>query len=158
MEPVTTVIAAALLAGAASGTAIAAEKAIVDAYEGLKALILRKFGENTKLVQAIENLENEPDFDPNRDALERRIQDAGADKDPEVSQAAERLVEELKKYSEVVKSTGVDMEKVEAASIRIREVAASGTGVRMRGIKATGDIDISGVRAGDTDPKAGTPE
>jgi predicted RND superfamily exporter protein len=144
MEPVTTAIVTALLAGGAK----IAEKAVVDAYEGLKAVIIKKYGENKKVVQALENVEEEPEFEPNQATVEKRIQDANIDKDPEVAQAAERLLEELKKRPETVKATGVNLKDVEGASLRVRNIAASGTGANVERSKFTGDLTFEDIRAG----------
>ena len=154
MEPITTAIAAAALAGAAPGITKVVEQGIVDAYNGLKAIIQKKYGENSKVSQAVEAVAEEPDFEPNQATLDARVQQAGVDQDPEVAQAVQQLLDELKKRPERVAATGVNMEQVEAASIRIKEVLSSGTGVNMKGVKASGDIEIGSVRAGvDTDPK-----
>jgi predicted RND superfamily exporter protein len=144
MEPVTTAIVTALLAGGAK----IAEKAVVDAYEGLKAVIIKKYGENKKVVQALENVEEEPEFEPNQATVEKRIQDANIDKDPEVAQAAERLLEELKKRPETVKATGVNLKNVEGASLRVRNIAASGTGANLEDSKFMGDLTFEDIRAG----------
>ncbi len=43
---------------------------------------------------------------------------------------------------------GVDLKDVEAANLRLADIAALGTGVRIEKGKVSGDIDIKGVRAG----------
>ena len=45
MDPTITIIVTALVAGAAAGLKPTAEKAIKDAYAGIKALIQRKYGD-----------------------------------------------------------------------------------------------------------------
>jgi hypothetical protein len=45
-------------------------------------------------------------------------------------------------------SIGVDLRDVEAVNLRLADVAAAGTGVRVEKGKFSGDIDIKGVRAG----------
>jgi hypothetical protein len=44
MEPVTTAILSALAAGAAAGATETGKKLVVDAYQGIKDLLSRKFG------------------------------------------------------------------------------------------------------------------
>jgi len=61
----------------------------------------------------------------------------------DLSEVTERLSDSI---------VGVDMADVEAASIELDGIIAQGdgdvTGVKMRGVKASGDIKISNVRAG----------
>lgn len=44
MDPISTVILAALVSGVAAGVTDVGKKTIVDAYEGLKAVIRTRFG------------------------------------------------------------------------------------------------------------------
>jgi hypothetical protein len=43
---------------------------------------------------------------------------------------------------------GVGLKDVSAANLRLAEIAASGTDVKMKGGRFTGDVDIRGVHAG----------
>jgi hypothetical protein len=53
---------------------------------------------------------------------------------------------------------GVDLKDVSAANLRLADIAAAGTGVKVEHGTFTGDIDIRGVRAGVTpgDPPKGS--
>ena len=58
MDPVTfTAIVAALSAGVATGVGKVVESAVVDAYQGLKATLRRRFGDDGDVVQAVDKLE-----------------------------------------------------------------------------------------------------
>ncbi len=96
MDPITTAIVAALAAGAASGVTEVGKKAIVDAYGGLKAVLKRKFGDDSKIVKAVTELEDEHDFKPNQDALAGRVEQSKANQDAEIVAAAQALLEQLK--------------------------------------------------------------
>ena len=100
MDPITTAIIAAIAAGAASGTGTVAEKVIIEAYEGLKALINRKFGNDNKISKVITDLEEEPDFEPNKAALEGRVKQTRADEDQDIKVAAQELLEKIKSQPE----------------------------------------------------------
>lgn len=89
METVTTAIVAAL---GSLGT-----KTVLDAYEGLKTLIKDKFGEENKVTEAAERLEQEPNSEGWKLLLNEAADKAGADKEPEIIKAAEALLAEVKK-------------------------------------------------------------
>jgi disulfide oxidoreductase YuzD len=96
MDPITGAIVAALAAGVASGATEVGKKVIVDAYEALKAAIKKKYGEDSKVAQAIADVEEEPDFKPNQDALAGRVEQAEANEDDELVKLAQTLLEALK--------------------------------------------------------------
>jgi phage terminase small subunit len=96
MDPVTTAILAAVAAGAASGATKTVEKAVVDAYEGLKGLLKRKFGENSEVSEALAKVEAKPDSAGRREMLREEIGATNAPEDPEIRHAAEALLEVLR--------------------------------------------------------------
>jgi hypothetical protein len=57
VDPVTfTAIVAALSAGVATGVGKVVESTVVDAYQGLKATLRRRFGDDSDVVQAVDKL------------------------------------------------------------------------------------------------------
>jgi hypothetical protein len=94
MDPVTTAIVAALAAGAGK----VAEKAIVDAYDGLKAILKRKFREQGDLAEAIKELEAKPESDGRKTTLREEVVNAKADQDPDVLKAALALLDQIKAH------------------------------------------------------------
>jgi SEFIR domain len=74
-----------------------AEPAIKDAYDGLKAIIKRKFGDRHEVVQAVENLEKKPDSIGRREMLKEELIGSGAEADAEILATARSLLENLKK-------------------------------------------------------------
>jgi hypothetical protein len=87
MDPISTAILA--------GLAKLAEPAIKDAYEGLKSIIIKKFGPPHEVVQAVEGVEKKPDSVGRRETLKEELEDSGAAADAEVLAAARTLLEKL---------------------------------------------------------------
>lgn len=143
MEPVS-IIVTAIAGGALAGLKPTAEQAVKDAYAGFKALLRRKYGSVD-----VTPIENKPESQVKRDSVAEDLRDAGAEQDPELLEAARALLELLKNRApETGPAIGVDLEKVTAAALRIREVKSEGTGVRVRDSQFTGDIEIGSVNAG----------
>lgn len=88
METLTTAIIAAL--------GNLGVKAVGDAYEGVKALLLRKFGAESDLADAVKKLEKQPDSKGRQDTLKEDAAAAGADKDAEIIKAAQALLDAVK--------------------------------------------------------------
>jgi hypothetical protein len=155
MDPITIAIVAALATGVTTGVAKVSESIIPDAYNAIKKILQNKFGTDSKLVQAVNELEAEPDFEANKTALAGRVAQFQADKDPDILQAAKTLLEAIKNNPEVAAAIGVNLEGVKGASLKIDDIMATGTGVNVQTGEFSGDITISKVRAGQrSDPKA----
>jgi hypothetical protein len=92
MEPITTSIVAAVTAGVAK----VGGQAITDAYTGLKELLKRKFGAESKLVKAAEEVEANPQSKSRPATLNEEVLAAKADQDPDILKAAEALLVKLK--------------------------------------------------------------
>lgn len=92
MDPVTTAIIAALAVGA--GRTV--EKIIGDAYDGLKAILKRKFGEDSDVSKAVKELEVKPESMGRKTTLQEEVADVKADQDPEVLKAAQALLDQIK--------------------------------------------------------------
>jgi hypothetical protein len=96
MEPITaTAIVAALAAGVAKSAASVGEKVFVDGYGALKALLQRKFGGQSKVVKAVDDLEAKPESEGRKLTLKEEVEEAKADEDLEIRQAAQALLERL---------------------------------------------------------------
>jgi hypothetical protein len=96
MDPVTTAILAALAAGANSAAGDVAKKAIVDGYDGLKALLKRKFGNDSPVTKAVEDLEGEPESQGRGIVVAEKMKAVKATDDPAVLAAAQALLEQIK--------------------------------------------------------------
>jgi hypothetical protein len=144
MEPISATIVTAIALGAAAALKEVSSQAVRDAYAGLKTLIQRKYAK-VPLAQ----LEENPASKARRAVVEEELTAAGAEHDEELLQHAKAVVEAVQEHApEAAAAIGVDLEEVKGATLRIADVIASGTGVKVRKGEFTGDLDISGVRAG----------
>jgi hypothetical protein len=85
MDQITTAVLAAL--------GQLAEPAVKDAYEAVKALLVRKFGTPSDVVKAVEALEAKPDSAGRQATLTEELASSGAARDGELLQLAQALLE-----------------------------------------------------------------
>jgi hypothetical protein len=95
MDPITTAIVAALSAGAMSGLTEISKTAITDAYARLKTLLTKKFGGESEVVHAVNEVEAKPDSAGRKATLQEEVATAKADQDQEVLHAAQALLQLL---------------------------------------------------------------
>lgn len=76
MEPITTTLLTALIAGAAAGATTVAGQAIKDAYTGLKQLVLNTFGATAPVAAAIQQVETKPDSEGRKLTLKEELETA----------------------------------------------------------------------------------
>lgn len=95
MDPITTAIVAALSAGAISGLTEASKTSIADAYTRLKTLLSKKFGGDSDVLHAVEQVEAKPDSAGRKATLQEEITTAKAEQDPEVLHAAQAILHVL---------------------------------------------------------------
>ena len=146
MEPISAIaLSLALGAGAIAGKAVVSEL-VKDAYAALKDRIKQRYPK-----VSVEQLEEAPQSKSRRAVVEEDLENAGAGTDGELVEAANRLIELVRtQMPGAAAAIGVDLKDVEAANLRLRDISASGagaTGVKARGVRVSGDIDISNVRA-----------
>ncbi len=96
MDPITAAIIAAVAAGVTAGATDVGKQALVDAYNGFKALLKRKFGEHSEVVKAADGVEARPDSEGRKTTLKEEVAAAKADQDSEVISAAQALLEKIK--------------------------------------------------------------
>ncbi|SDZ24543.1 hypothetical protein SAMN05660209_05160 [Geodermatophilus africanus] len=90
MEPVTLIVAA-LAAGASAGVTDTVSQGVKDAYTGLKALVLRRVKDQPAGEVAV--AEHEKNHEVWSAPLAKTLTTAGADTDPQVLAAAQRLLQ-----------------------------------------------------------------
>ncbi len=95
MDPITAAIVAAASAGAISGLTEASKAAITDAYRQLKALLTKKFGGESDVVHAVNEVETKPDSAGRQATLQEEVAAVKADQDQEVLHAAQALLQLL---------------------------------------------------------------
>jgi hypothetical protein len=101
MDPITLSIIGALSLGATSGATDIAKKAIVDGYEGLKALIKKKFGGESKAVEAIEKFQDTPDSPKRKETLAQEMKAVNAAEDRRVSTTLRHMLTEFSEFFHV---------------------------------------------------------
>jgi hypothetical protein len=120
------------------------EQAVKDAYATLKTLIQRKYTQ-----VKVDQLEANPSSKNRRGVIAEELAAAKADTDAEVLQQAQVLLEAIQRQApETAVAIGVDLKAIEGASLAIRRVIATSTGVKVEGAKLSGDITIEDVQAG----------
>ena len=92
MDPITTTILAAL--GVMGSEVI--KSGVKDAYDNLKAVIRRKWGETAPISKAIAAIEEDPQSKAQAAVLEEKVAAVKASADAEVAQALQKLVQQLK--------------------------------------------------------------
>ncbi|MEV4130167.1 hypothetical protein [Nocardia sp. NPDC049707] len=147
LETVPEVVAEALAIGAVAGLRDTAKAAVAEAYQRLKGLVTGRYGQVD-----VETLEQRPDSRHRRDEFAEDLAAAGAGGDVDLLAAAQALLSAVRAHEAAAgAAVGVDLERVEAAALRIREVDSAGTGVRVVDGSFDGDIEIGAVRAGSRD-------
>ncbi len=143
MDPITLIVTA-LVAGAALTAKGIGAQAVKDGYAGLKTLIVRKFGGQGDMQDAIEQVEKKPDSEGRKATLQEELLAAGADKDVELARQAQAFLDLLKQpgsYSATVTGSGAIAQGPGA-------VAAGAGGVAIGG-NVDGDITLGTQIAGD---------
>src|SRR5262249_7549654 len=97
MDPITATLLTALIAGAAAGVTGVATQAITDAYNGLKALVIAKFGGKSDVESAIQQVDKKPDSAGRQGVLKEELEgavksDPSAAQDQELQKQAEKLL------------------------------------------------------------------
>ncbi len=142
MEPVTA-IAAALALGAAAGVRSVSERFIKDAYDALRSLLFRRYGE-----ACIPQLEQQPSSNARRMLVEEELQKLSADRDADVLEKARAILDAARDAPETTAAVGVALDNLKAASARITQVLATSDGVIIKNAHIEGALEISNIRAG----------
>jgi hypothetical protein len=115
-----------------------------DAYQGLKGLIVSRYP-NVDVTA----VERRPQSVAKRGSLREDLAEAGAaNVDAELLAAARRVVEVLREHDcSAGSALEVDLDQVQAEFLRVRGVDSAGTGVRVRGSRFGGGINIEDVHS-----------
>ncbi|GHO76462.1 hypothetical protein KSD_42330 [Ktedonobacter sp. SOSP1-85] len=89
MDPISTV-EAALTAGVATSAQPLVSQALKDAYQGLKALIVRRYGDKPKVQEALKDHEEDPETYAK--PLQKALRSAQIENDDEILRAAQHLL------------------------------------------------------------------
>jgi len=94
MDPITAAILAVLPALASD----VVKTGVKDAYDGLKAVIRRKWGDAAPISKAIAAVEEDPKSKAQAAVLEEKVGAVKATEDPEVVKALQQLLEQMKAH------------------------------------------------------------
>jgi HetE-like protein len=94
MDPITAAIVAVLPALASD----VVKSGVKDAYEGLKSVIRRKWGDTAPISKAITALEEDPNSTAQAAVLEEKVSAVKATDDAEVAQSLRQLIEQMKAH------------------------------------------------------------
>jgi hypothetical protein len=95
MDPITTAMVAAISAGAIGGLTEVGKTTLTDAYAKLKALLVKKFGKASEVVQAVEQVEAKPASDARKALLAEEVTAVKADQDNDILALAQILQQVL---------------------------------------------------------------
>jgi hypothetical protein len=143
MEVLTVIAAALAFAGGEAAKTVVSES-VKDAYRTAKEFLSRKYPQVD-----LTPVETAPESKARQLVLVEDLTNSDAAADPDFSPLAKRLVDAV--AAEVRKSgavTGVQLDDFEAASLRIDDVIATGTGVLIKKGRIAGHAEITRVRAG----------
>ena len=139
----------ALAAGALAKAGEIGGRAVVDAYDGLRALIVRKLGKGG----AVQSVEDEPRSETAQAALAEALTKAGLAADPELAQHAQAL------RTTVDGAAGTGGAAIEVGDIfgkvnvLVSNLVATGR-IKLGDIRAdTGDVTLTNLTAGAGAPK-----
>lgn len=148
LETIPQIVADAVAAGAAAGLKDTAKLAVKDAYKQLKNLVTGRYGQVDMTA-----VEQRPASEHRRSELAEDLTAAGAGGDTELLAAAQALLAAVRAHEAAAGvAVGVDLERVQAAALRVREVESTGTAIRVVDGRFDGDIDLGSIRAGRQDP------
>ena len=144
MEPISAItLSLALGAGTIAGKEVVSA-VVKDAYTALRGLIKKRYPQ-----VSVEQIEQLPGSKSHRAVVEKDLTASGAGQDTELVAVAHNLIMLVQQHAPAAASAiGIDLKDITAANLRLADIAASGTGVKVEHSNFVGDIDIQGVRAG----------
>ena len=135
MDPITAAIMAVL--PALAGDVVKA--GVKDAYDGLKAVIRRKWGDAAPISKAIAAVEEDPKSKAQAAVLQEKVEAVKATDDPDILKALQQLVEQMKTH-------GVGGEAVAKIHLAI-------SGGTVQGVVGSDNVQIGSMTFG-APPKA----
>lgn len=141
-------IVGALAAGALAKAGDIGGRAVTDAYDALRALIVRKLGKGG----AVQSVEDEPGSETAQAALAEALTKAGLGADTELAQHAEAVHTALA----AAPAGGADIEVgtiTAKVNVLVKDLVASGR-IKLGDVRAeTGDATLTNLTAGAGAPK-----
>ena len=138
-------IVGALAAGALAKAGDVGGRAVTDAYDALRALIVRKLGKGG----AVQSIEDEPRSETAQAALAEALTKAGLGADTDLTRQAEALRTALA-GSTPAGGADIDVGNITAkVNVLVKDLVASGR-IKLGDLRAeTGDVTLTNLTAGD---------
>lgn len=137
-------IVSALAAGAAATLKPAAEEAVKDAYAAIKELVRARYA-----TVDIEAIEGGPGSTANQASVAEDLKSTRAGDDQELLERAHALVELVAQHDRhAAETVGIELDQIRAAFVKIGQVDAAGSGVKISKSEFTGGVEIGAVTAG----------
>jgi hypothetical protein len=141
-DPISIIIGA-LIAGAGAAAKDVADKAVKDAYQGFRTLIVRKFGSKTDVEEALAGVEKKPESEARQSVLKEELTNAGAAQDTELIEQAQAFLALLKEDGVISAATYQATVSGSGAAAQDHSVAAGEGGVAVGG-NVEGGINLGG--------------
>lgn len=138
MDPIT----AAILAVVPALASDLLSSATKDAYDGVKAIVRRKWGEKSAIETAIVAVEEKPESQGKAAVLQEEVAAVGAAQDPELMAVVQQLIETLKQGG------GAAAKAVEGISINI-------SGGTVQGVVGSQNVKVGSMNFGAPPPTRG---
>lgn len=119
MDPITLAIVSAVAAGATAGTTDVGKNLLVDAYTALKNALKAKLGLDSKVIKAVDELEEEPESAAQQAVLKERVAKAQLANDPQLVALANKvreLVETQPGGQTIVQQTIIGDKNIQASN------------------------------------------
>lgn len=147
---VISIMATAIALGAEAGLEDPTARVVKDGYTALKQLILQRL---PTVFPSVEQLEQAPKSMARRAVVEEELNHAGAANDTEFLAQVKAFLELVEQQTPGVATViGVSLNDIRSASLSIRDVVSSGSGVTVDKAEIGGDISIEDIRAGTRAP------
>jgi hypothetical protein len=119
-------------------------ESVKDAYRAVRGFLSRKYPQVDLTA-----VEKDPESKGQQLVLVEKLANSDAAADPEFSALAKRLVDAVAAEVRTTgPQTGVQLDDFEAASLRINDVIATGTGVLIKRGRIEGSAEFTSIRAG----------
>ena len=102
-------IVAAIVGALSAGATETGKKVVGDAYDGLKSLIKRRFGDGSKAAVAVKELEASPESEGRKLILGEELVAVGAGEDKELASAAEAVLAKIRELPQGEKTVHIAM-------------------------------------------------
>jgi hypothetical protein len=92
MDTIISLLVSAISLGAAAGLRSTTQEAITDSYEALKQILIKRYSSNNRLIEAAEEVGEDPENIQKQNILKKELNEAGAEKDPTLVSAANTVL------------------------------------------------------------------